>query len=269
VRVRVDLLPKPPYHDTVVLVDVLRTCTTAAMLFERGLEQLEIVDKLKLARQRASDTDATLLGERAGLPPEGFNYGNSIAEIRNVTINRQAVITSENAPKILPLLANTDVLLLGSLYNAEAVTRAALHHSKGEIFLVCCGFLGQEDLDDTLSAGYLAASLKALEPTATLEGASRFAVSLMKAFPDPLEALWRSSTGQYLRSLDQVEDLALASYISQTEHVPILQSKQQTAQGNSFMFTSASFSTTGVSAPSLQAELAKAKAEGEELRAES
>jgi 2-phosphosulfolactate phosphatase len=239
IRVRVDLLPKPPYHDTVVLIDVLRTCTTAAMLFERGLEQLDIVDKLKLARQRAESTGATLLGERAGLPPEGFNYGNSLAEIRNVTMNRNAILTSENAPKALSLITNAQTLLLGSLYNADAVANSALQHSKGDIFLVCSGFLGQEDLDDTLAAGYLAARLKALVPKATLEGASAFAINLMKAFPDPLEAFWRSSTGQYLRGLDMVEDLAIASYVSQSDCVPVLKSSQQTEQGNIFSFVEA------------------------------
>jgi 2-phosphosulfolactate phosphatase len=238
VRVRVDLLPKPPYYDTVILVDVLRTCTTAAMLFEGGLESLEIVDKLKLARQRAEDTGATLLGEREGLPPEGFNYGNSLAEIRDIAISTSAVITSENAPKALALVADAKTLLLGSLYNADAVAKTALQHSNSEIFVVCSGFLGQEDLDDTLAAGYLAASLKTLNPSVGLEGASRFAISLMKAFPDPLEALWRSTTGQYLRGLNMVEDLALASYISQTQHVPRLQRSERTEQGNIFSFTS-------------------------------
>jgi 2-phosphosulfolactate phosphatase len=239
IRVRVDLLPKPPYQDTVVLIDVLRTCTTAAMLFERGLEQLDIVDKLKLARQRAESTGATLLGERAGLPPEGFNYGNSLAEIRNVTMSNHAVLTSENAPKALSQIVSVKTLLLGSLYNADAVANAALRHSKGEIFLVCSGFLGQEDLDDTLTAGYLAAKLKALEPTATLEGASAFAINLMQAFPDPLEAFWRSSTGNYLRGLNMVEDLAIASYVSQSDCVPVLQSSQKTEQGNVFSFVEA------------------------------
>jgi 2-phosphosulfolactate phosphatase len=238
-RIRVDLLPKPPYHGTVVLIDVLRTCTTAAMLFGRGLEQLDIVDKLKLARQHAESTGATLLGERAGLPPEGFNYGSSLSEISNVAMTNHVILTSENAPKALVGVAGAKTLLLGSLYNADAVANAVLQHGKGEAFLVCSGFLGQEDLDDTLTAGYLAARLKALLPTATLEGASAFAIALMKAFPDPLEALWRSSTGQYLRGLNMVEDLAIASYVSQSDCVPVLQNSEQTEQGNIFSFVKA------------------------------
>jgi 2-phosphosulfolactate phosphatase len=237
-RVRVDLLPKPPYHGAVILVDVLRTCTTAAMLFERGLGQLDIIDSLRLTRQRASDTGATLLGERAGLPPEGFNYGNSLVEISSIKPNRHAVVTSENAPKALAQVLGAETLLLASLYNAEAVVNVALERAKAELFIVCSGFLGQEDLDDTLTAGVLAARLKTLQPEASLEGASRFAITLMRAFPDPLEALWRSSTGQYLRSLNMVEDLALASYLSQTNHVPILQAHEQTEQGTIFSFVS-------------------------------
>ncbi|MGL4609171.1 MAG: 2-phosphosulfolactate phosphatase, partial [Trueperaceae bacterium] len=128
-RLRVDLLPKPPYHDTVILVDVLRTCTTAAMLFERGLETLEIISSLKLTRQRASNTGATMLGERAGLPPEGFNYGNSLAEIKDIKPSARAVVTSENAPKALAQVMDAETLLLGSLYNAEAVAKVALERT--------------------------------------------------------------------------------------------------------------------------------------------
>ncbi len=242
-RVRVDLLPKPPYSGVVVLVDVLRTCTVAAMLFERGLINLEVIDTLKLARhraesKRAESTSAILLGERSGLPPEGFNYGNSLAEIRHITLGDHAVTTSENAPQALAKLNGAEVVLLGSLYNADAVAKVALQQGKGEIFLVCSGFLGQEDLDDTLTAGYLAARLKTLEPSITLEGASRFAISLMRAFPDPLQALWHSSTGQYLHGLGMQEDLAVASYLSQTEHVPVLQNYQQDEQGQLFSFAS-------------------------------
>ncbi|MGL4610227.1 MAG: 2-phosphosulfolactate phosphatase, partial [Trueperaceae bacterium] len=151
----------------------------------------------------------------------------------------RAVVTSENAPKALAQVMDAETLLLGSLYNAEAVAKVALERTKGEIFIVCSGFIGQEDLDDTLTAGVLAAGLKTLQGNVELEGASRFAIALMKAFADPLEALWRSSTGQYLQSLNMVEDLAIASYLSQTDAVPILQSNEGSEQGNVFTFVKA------------------------------
>ena len=238
-HIRVDLLPAPPYDDVVVLIDVLRTGTVAPLLFERGLSALHVATKLKLARALGEQRGAVLIGERKGVPPEGFNYGNSPAQLSGRTFKaKEAVLVSENAPSILPLVDEARHVLLGSLYNAEALVRRALAKTKGHIYLVCCGLWGQEDLDDSLTAGFLAARLRALAPDAQLGGGARLALSLLETFPDPLEALWRSSSGHYLRHLNMADDIALASCISQSEHVPTLQESQSHRDGLLYTFRS-------------------------------
>lgn len=238
-HIRVDLLPSPPYDDVVILIDVLRTCTVAPILFENGLERLHVATKLKLARTLAEKAKWVLLGERKGLPPEGFNYSNSPAELRKVDMKgAEAVLVSENAPATLPLLDGAEHLLLGSLYNADAVVERALESARERVYLVCSGLWGREDLDDTLAAGFLAACLHRLNPNAELGGAARLAVNLVQAFPDPLEAFWRSSSGQYLRALHLQDDLAVASLVSQTEHVPILTDSRNYDHGTLYTFVS-------------------------------
>lgn len=219
--IQVDLVPTPPYRGVVLLIDVLRTCTVAPILFENGLETLHIATKVRLAKAVAAERQALLLGERKGLPPEGFNYGNSPAQLRQLPFAGEAVLVSENAPKALRLMEGAEHVLLGSLYNAEAAAQRALELGD-EIFLVACGLWGQQDLDDALAAGFLAALLRQHAPAATLSGTARFATHLLKVFPDPLEAFWRSYTGHYLRKLDLRDDMAVASLISQTEAVPEL-----------------------------------------------
>ena len=236
--IRVDLLPSPPYDDTVILVDVLRTCTVVPILFENGLERLHMATSTKAARKLATNTDMVLLGERKGLPPEGFNYGNSPAELRKLDASeKSAVLVSENAPTTVPLLKDAKHLLLGSLYNAEAVAKKAAEVTDGNVYLVCSGLWGQEDLDDTLTAGFLAARLHQLMPQAELTGAARLAVTLLRAFPDPLEAFWRSSSGQYLRALNLFDDIAVASLISQTECVPSLTETKKHESDTVYTFT--------------------------------
>ncbi len=238
-HIRVDLLPSPPYDDVVVLIDALRTCTVAPLLFENGLTRLHLATKTKLARSRAAEAGWLLLGERKGLPPEGFNYGNSPAELRRVDMTGiEAVLVSENAPATLPLLGGAEQLLLGSLYNADAVVGRAVELAKERVYLVCSGLWGREDLDDTLAAGFLAARLQHRDPSLELGGAARLAVNLVRAFPDPLEAFWRSSSGQYLRTLNLLDDLAVASLVSQTEHVPELTHTQTHEHGTLYTFTS-------------------------------
>lgn len=224
-RLKLDLLPRGPYPDVVVLVDVLRTSTVAPILFDKGLRHLYLCPSLRVSRAVAQRHAYLLFGERGGLPPEGFNYGNSPAELLAADLSaRSAVLTSQNAPATLPALNGARHVLLGALYNADAVAARAAELAREEVALVCCGFAGQEDLDDTLGAGFIAARLKQLLPEAELAGAAVMAVSLLKAFPDPLEGLWQSRSGHYLRKLGMSEDLVIASLVSLSRRVPELKS---------------------------------------------
>jgi 2-phosphosulfolactate phosphatase len=237
VKLRVDLLPKSGYSDVVVVIDVLRTCTIAPLLFDRGLAALYMSASIRRALHLAEAEDLLLVGERRGLPPEGFNYGNSPLELSAAPVaGRSAVLVSENAPRVLEQVVGARHLLLGSLYNAEAVAAHAASLARDEIALVCSGFDGNEDLDDALCAGFLAAQLKRRCGDAELVGAALMSVSLFKAFPNPTQALWRSRAGQYLRALGLEDDLATASLLSASRTVPYLEQALYTESAPLFRF---------------------------------
>ena len=279
VRVHADLLPHPPYEDVVVVIDVLRTCTVAPILFDRGLASLTLTPSLRAARAAASEAgDGTyLIGERQGLPPEGFNYGNSPVELARIDVaGRHAILVSENAPATLPDVSGAQHVLLGSLYNMVAVANAAAGLARERVDLVCCGFGGEEDLDDALAAGTIAAeiamrgawhteggsrgaggatgdsrSAEAAETRARsdrsverarhqrdvqLSGAARMCVSLLAAYPDPLDALWSSVAGRHLRRLDLEQDIGMAARLSHSDVVPILSQATTRDEGELFTF---------------------------------
>lgn len=227
-RLKVDLLPRGPYGDAVLLVDVLRATTTIPVLFDRGIEGLFVTPSLKGARTFAAEGGHLLVGERDGLPPEGFNYGNSPADLNKVDFRgRTAVLTSQNGPRTLPVLSGARIVLLGSFYNARAAADAVLRLARDEIAVVCAGHDGNESLEDTLAAGFLARRVQRAAEAAGREGlelrdAARLATALLRAFPDPQEALVQSTAGGILRQLNLNEDLAFASLISQTDIVPVL-----------------------------------------------
>ena len=224
-QLSVDLTPKGPYSGIVVLIDALRSCTVAPILFERGLDTLFLSPSLRASRKLAEARELLLLGERGGLPPEGFNYGNSPGEFLALDLRgRAAVMVSENLPKTLPLVADAKHVLLGALYNADAVVARVQALGGEEVALVCCGFGGNEDLDDALTAGYLAARLEQ-RTQLELSSAAHLAVGLLKAFPDPLEAFWTSQSGRYLRDLNLSDDIAVASLVSQSDKVPELEDR--------------------------------------------
>ena len=65
--------------------------------------------------------------QRDGLPPEGFNYGASPADLAKFDFTgKTAVMTTQNGPKTLPVVASAHTVLFGSFYNAQAVSDAAL-----------------------------------------------------------------------------------------------------------------------------------------------
>lgn len=129
-------------------------------------------------------------------------------------------MVSENAPRWLPELASARHVLLGSLYNAAAVAKVAAELATERIDLACCGFESEPDLDDSLAAGTLAGLLMEALPDARLDGATRFCLALVRAFPDPLEGLWQSIAGHYLRSVGMEPDLAFAAQVSHCTVVP-------------------------------------------------
>ncbi len=61
-----------------VVVDALRASATAAMLLHHGARSILAVREVEEAlTAKTKHADALLFGERGGLPPEGFDFGNS------------------------------------------------------------------------------------------------------------------------------------------------------------------------------------------------
>lgn len=240
-RLRIDLLPGADYGgELVVLIDILRGCTVAPLLFDGGLSSLTLCASLREAR-KAARKGQLLLGERAGVPPEGFNHGISPAALRSVDLRgRDAVMLSDNAPRALPKLTGASEVLLASLYNAAAVAAAVREAGPDRVSLVCAGYHGQEDLDDTMAAGVVAGEISRLVGDVHFEGAARLALGLSRTCPDPLEALWHSSAGRSLRRHELADDLAIASSISQSDHVPRLAAIDDSEKDTLYRFESLS-----------------------------
>ena len=237
-RLKVDLLPKSGYSDTVILVDVLRATTTAPIILE-GAEQLFITGSLAVARGFADSYNLLLAGEREGLPPEGFNYGASPADLRGLKFERDVVLTTENSPKAIEAVSGAKHVLLGSFYNARAVVDKALELASDEIAIVCAGMYGDETLEDIVCAGFFARRIQKLSGEVELKDAAKLAISLLRAFPDVQEALMGSTAGGMLEKLGLLEDVAVSSLISQSTCVPRLENILQWDGKNIFRFGAA------------------------------
>jgi len=234
VKVLVDLLPRDvslpsnvrnsnatnPYQDVVVLVDTLPCATLAAIMFDKGITELSISSSTRTCLRLAKEKSALLMGEARGRPLEGFNYGMSAERMLNANLqSKHMVMHARSLPRALHYTSGAKHVLLASLYNAEAVVQKAAELATHEIAIVCCGFALSEDLDDSFTAGYLATRFQQSYDF-DLYGAAPMAMALLKAFATPLEALWNSHTGSYLRDFQIRSDIAVSSRVSVSDSVP-------------------------------------------------
>lgn len=227
-----ELLPARAAADVVIIVDVLRSCTAASVAFDRGLASLDVTPSLRTARHAAGEFGLLLLGERRGMVPEGFNHSNSPVGLLRLDLDdRAALMVSENAPHAVGFHSEARHVLLGSLYNAAAVAERAAALAQSSITVTCSGFRGQEDLDDSLAAAYIVAELKRLLPSATASGADALLQSLLRAFPEPVGALWHSTAGRWLRRLEHAGDIGVAGHVSVSASVPARTEIVRTAAG--------------------------------------
>lgn len=240
----VDLLPAradvegaSPYTDVVIVVDVLRTTTTVPILFDQGLAAVRLSPSLRVARRAAAARGDLLVGERRGVPPEGFNYGNSPVTLAQCDLSgHDAIMVSENAPVALTYLSDARAVALGSMVNLDAVCDWAIAKVRTRVDLVCCGFSGEPDLDDLVTAGLLADGMMrryaALRPT----GATRLALSAVQSYADPLTALWVSRAAAYLRGLGLERDIGFAADLDRSRTVPRMDDPERAHGGVLYPF---------------------------------
>lgn len=144
----------------VVVIDVIRAFSNAAYAFSVGAESITLVSGVEEALALRKEIPGSLvMGEVGGLPPEGFDFGNSPTEIvqqdlrgkhliQRTGAGTQGAVRSQNAGK----------LFAASFVVAEATVRAirALTPSKVTFVITGRDFYGE----DCICAEYLEARLK-------------------------------------------------------------------------------------------------------------
>jgi len=168
-----------------VVVDVLRATSTICQALASGYGRVLCCAEIEEARAlAASEGPAKLAGERRLESIEGFDFGNSPAELEGQAAAETLILTTTNGTRLLVAAAERfDRVYVGSLLNLDAVAAAA-RESGEDVAVLCAGVLGELALDDAYCAGRIVAALDA-ERT---DGAIAAEV-VANAWPTPLEGL--------------------------------------------------------------------------------
>lgn len=152
--------------DIVVVIDVVRAFTTAAFAFAAGAREIipvSTVEEALALRERLPG--ALVMGEVGGLPPAGFDLGNSPAALIGLDLSGRRMIQRTGAgTQGLVRSVRAETLLASSFVCAGATARCIQRQSPARVTLVNTG----PDGEDQACAEYLAALLRDGTPDATM-----------------------------------------------------------------------------------------------------
>ena len=135
---------------TVVIIDVYRAFTTAAVAFSRRAGKIILVAEVEEALELRDRGLADLcMGEVGGMRPEGFDFGNSPYELSRADVEGRTIAQSTRAGTVGVASVNkADALYACSLVVAEATVRAILRDLPPVVSLVAMGVEGRERSDE-------------------------------------------------------------------------------------------------------------------------
>jgi 2-phosphosulfolactate phosphatase len=170
-----------------VVVDVLRATSTITQALASGYRRVyccrEVEDALRLREQLG---EGLLGGERSAVRIEGFDIGASPREVLEPRGETLIYSTTNGTRAVLAAASACREVLLGSLLNLAAVTRAVTD----DCVIVCAGFQGQFALDDAYCAGRI---VELLDVDVT--DAAKASALLARSFPAAHAALLARTYG--------------------------------------------------------------------------
>ena len=155
---------------TVIVIDVFRAFTTAAIAFANGATQITLVaeadDALALHHSGVGDV---LMGEVDGRRPDGFHFGNSPHEISQVDLTGKSLVQSTRAGTVGVAAAfdapGAQTIYLGSFVVADATVKAVRQDNPELVTIVAMGDQGVARADEDEHCGiYLRNLLEGRRP---------------------------------------------------------------------------------------------------------
>ncbi len=214
-------------QDSIVVInDIFRATSAMCTAFENGAKSMIPVDTIDKARELQKQ--GYLAGaERNAVKVDGFDFGNSPFDYMGSHIKGQTlVLTTTNGTRAIELAKGvSDMIVIGSFLNLSALSKWLVKQKKN-VLILCSGWKGRINLEDSLFAGALTQELikdgvYSLEHD--VEDSALIAMYLFEmAQKDPEKLLKISSHRRRLAKLNLKEDIRYCLTLNQTDKIPIL-----------------------------------------------
>jgi 2-phosphosulfolactate phosphatase len=206
--------------NTVVVVDVLRATSCMTTALAHGITGIIPFADLEECRCMKASGCFTA-GERNGEKVDGFDLGNSPFEYMDEKLRgRRVAFTTTNGTQAISKSGGAKEIVIGSFLNLSAVINH-LKNKDNDVLIVCAGWKGRVNLEDTLFAGALVENLKDKYHPAC--DAPLMAQRLyLQARHDMLDFLKDASHIKRLQRLNVQKDLEFCLTPDQYDIVPVL-----------------------------------------------
>lgn len=178
-----------------VIIDVFRAFTVEAYLINNKAYKLFPVGDMNIAYSyKEKNNNCILIGERQGKMLQGFDYGNSPSQIKDIDFLGKTIIhTTSAGTQGIANAINATEILTGSLVNAKAIAEYIKKSNAKDVSLVCMGLRGKlQTEEDNLCAYYIKSMLEGktidirdeIQKLKTTSGAKFFDKNQQDVFPE-------------------------------------------------------------------------------------
>lgn len=144
-----------------VVIDVLRAFTATCYLFANGAKEvISVADLDEAYAIKKTHPSYLLIGERKGIKPSDFDWGNSPAELQTVSFKGKTVILTTSAgTQGIHKAMRADEVITGAFVNANAVASYIQKRKPSDVTLLCTNDWHPKN-EDVMCAKYITSLLR-------------------------------------------------------------------------------------------------------------
>jgi 2-phosphosulfolactate phosphatase len=188
-------------QDIAIVIDVLRAGTTICAMLSQGAGDIVIASSVDHAldlRKDSAHAASLVAGEQGGLPPEGFDMGNSPLRIGEEVRSKRIIFATTNGTRMLGATAKARYRFMGGFVNMSACVNAVIERATNDtslkrLVLCCSGSGGRFSLEDTFFAGSFLARYIATGFGHDLTNAAEAALCIESSYNSSLQIVPRAS----------------------------------------------------------------------------
>jgi len=204
----------------IVVVDVLRATSCMVTAFAHGVQFIKPFASLESCRN-SKQPGVLIAGERNGEKVEGFDLGNSPFEYMAPELAGAVIhMTTTNGTQAIEKSRAAARIFIGAFLNLSALADVLIKENR-DIVIVCAGWKGKVNLEDTLFAGALAHLLRTHYNFACDAPLVAEAVYLQAKY-NLVEAVSHASHTRRLNRLNIFKDISFCLTPDQYRVVPFL-----------------------------------------------